>query len=149
MGVKQTRKQEFIVHWLQRAEYMQDQPSWFPDMPLPVLSPHKAWQHFLLFIWDVTLNHSNKSSICLGKQCHRSVVSDSMQPHGSSARFLCPWDSPGKNIGVGCHSLLQGIFPTPGIELRSPVSQVNSLLSELPGKHLHLLKLKKRCAIQN
>ena len=29
-----------------------------------------------------------------------------------SARLLCPWDSPGKNIGVGCHFLLQGIFPT-------------------------------------
>ena len=26
--------------------------------------------------------------------------------------LLCPWDSPGKNIGVGSHSLLQGIFPT-------------------------------------
>ena len=25
---------------------------------------------------------------------------------------LCPWDSPGKTTGVGCHSLLQGIFPT-------------------------------------
>ena len=25
---------------------------------------------------------------------------------------LCPWDSPGKNTGVGCHFLLQGIFPT-------------------------------------
>ena len=30
------------------------------------------------------------------------------------ARFLCPRDSPGKNTGVGCHSLLQGIFPTQG-----------------------------------
>ena len=27
-------------------------------------------------------------------------------------RFLCPWDSPGKNTGVGCHALLWGIFPT-------------------------------------
>ena len=26
------------------------------------------------------------------------------------ARLLCPWDFPGKNTGVGCHSLLQGIF---------------------------------------
>ena len=26
-----------------------------------------------------------------------------------------PWDSPGKNTGVGCHSLLQGIFPTQGL----------------------------------
>ena len=30
------------------------------------------------------------------------------------ARLLCPWDSPGKNTGVGCHALLQGIFPTQG-----------------------------------
>ena len=29
-------------------------------------------------------------------------------------RFLCPWHSPGKNTGVGSHSLLHGIFPTPG-----------------------------------
>ena len=27
---------------------------------------------------------------------------------------LCPWDSPGKNTGVGCHLLLEGIFPTQG-----------------------------------
>ena len=33
-----------------------------------------------------------------------SVVSDSLQPHGP-ARFLCPWNSPGKNTG---HFLLQG-----------------------------------------
>ena len=26
----------------------------------------------------------------------------------------CPWDFPGKNTGVGCHFLLQGIFPTQG-----------------------------------
>ena len=29
-------------------------------------------------------------------------------------RFLCPWDSPGKNIGVGFHALLQGIWLTQG-----------------------------------
>ena len=28
------------------------------------------------------------------------------------ARLFCPWDSPGKNTGVRCHFLLQGIFPT-------------------------------------
>ena len=33
---------------------------------------------------------------------------------------LCPWDSPGKNTGVGSHALLQGIFP--GIEPESLVS---------------------------
>ena len=30
------------------------------------------------------------------------------------ARLLCPWDSPGKNTGVDCHALLQGIFPIQG-----------------------------------
>ena len=29
-------------------------------------------------------------------------------------RLPSPWDSPGKNTGVGCHALLQGIFPTQG-----------------------------------
>ena len=27
---------------------------------------------------------------------------------------LCPWNSPGENTGVGCHTLLQGIIPTQG-----------------------------------
>ena len=31
--------------------------------------------------------------------------------------LLCPWDSPGKNTGVGCHALLQGIFLTQGSKL--------------------------------
>ena len=26
------------------------------------------------------------------------------------ARLLCPWDSPGKKTGMGCHAFLQGIF---------------------------------------
>ena len=36
-----------------------------------------------------------------------------MPPHGlQPARLLCPWDSPGKNTGVGFYFLFQGIFPT-------------------------------------
>ena len=49
--------------------------------------------------------------VCVCVSC--SVVSNSLQPHGlhppgSSVHE----DSPSKNTGVGCHSLLQGIFPT-------------------------------------
>ena len=33
-------------------------------------------------------------------------------------RLLCPWDFPGKNTRVGCHFLLQGIFPTQGLNPR-------------------------------
>ena len=48
--------------------------------------------------------------------CACSVVSDSLQPHGLlPTRLLCPWDCPGKHIGVGCHAILQGSFPTQGL----------------------------------
>ena len=40
-----------------------------------------------------------------------SVLSDSLRPHG----IYSPWNSPGQNTGVGCHALLQGIFPTQGL----------------------------------
>ena len=39
---------------------------------------------------------------------HCLILCDPREP----AKLLCPWDSPGKNTGVGCHALLQGIFPT-------------------------------------
>ena len=40
-----------------------------------------------------------------------------MQPYGlQPARLLYPWNSPGMNTGVGCHALLQGIFPTQGLK---------------------------------
>ena len=42
-----------------------------------------------------------------------SVVSASLQTQGlEPRRLLCSWNSPGKNIKVGSHSPLQGIFPT-------------------------------------
>ena len=42
-----------------------------------------------------------------------SVMSNSLQPYGlQPIRLLCPWNSPGKNPGVGCPFLLQGIFLT-------------------------------------
>ena len=38
-----------------------------------------------------------------------------LQPYGLlPTRLPCLWDSPGKNTGVGCYALLQGIFPTQG-----------------------------------
>ena len=36
-----------------------------------------------------------------------SGMSDSLQPHGLYCVTLCPWNSPGKNTTVGCHSVLQ------------------------------------------
>ena len=50
-----------------------------------------------------------------GSENH-SVLTDSLQPH----RLYRPWISPGQNTGVGSLSLLQGIFPTQGLNLGLP-----------------------------
>ena len=61
--------------------------------------------------------HISVSSDCVCVQdcVSCSVMSDSLRPHElQPARLLCPWNSPGKNTGVDCHSLLQRNFPTQG-----------------------------------
>ena len=53
------------------------------------------------------------------------------------SRLLCPWDSPGRNTGMGCHFLLQGIFMTQGSNphFLCPLHwQVGSLPLQPPGK---------------
>ena len=68
-----------------------------------------------------------------------SVVSDSVQPHRwQPTRLPRPWDSPGKNTGVGCHFLLQCMK----VESESEVSQSCLTLSDpmdcsLPGSSVH------------
>ena len=75
--------------------------------------------------------------------CHccqvASVMSDSVRPHGlQPTRLLRPWDSPGKNTGVGCHFLLQCMK----VESKSEVIQSYLTLSDpmdcsLPGFSIH------------
>ena len=65
-----------------------------------------------------------------------SVTSNSLRPHELwPTRLFCPWDFfffLGKNIGLGCHFLLQGIFLDTGIEPASPAFQADfSSLSHL------------------
>ena len=60
---------------------------------------------------------SGKESACQSmKTCENvscTVMSFSLRFHGlKPTKLQCPWNSPGRNTGVGSHSLLQGIFPT-------------------------------------
>ena len=65
----------------------------------------------LILIKHITFYNVDESVSC-------SVGSDSWQPHGlKPARLLCPLDYSGKNTGVGCQSLLEGIFLTQGLNL--------------------------------
>ena len=71
--------------------------------------------------------------------CCFSVVSNSVQPHRRQpTRLPCPWDSQGKNTGVGCHFLLQSIR----VKSESEVTQSCPTLSDPmdcspPGSSIH------------
>ena len=66
------------------------------------------------------------------------TAAQSLRPCGLwPTRLSCPWHSPGENTGVGCHALLQGIFPTQGSDpclLNLLHWQVGSLPPAPPGK---------------
>ena len=71
-----------------------------------------------------------------------SVVSDCLQLHGLQPdKLLCPWNSPVKNTGVGCCSLLQGIFLTQGSNLDLPhCRQILYCLSQCIRCYIHMLQ---------
>ena len=74
--------------------------------------------------------------------CVRSVLSTPLRPHGlQPARLLCPWDSPGKNTGVGCLSRGSSqprdqtcVTCIPGIKPVSPVLADEFFTTEPPAK---------------
>ena len=63
--------------------------------------------------WSLSITHLSVRYHVGQCTCACSAVSDSSWRHGP-IRLLCPWNFPGKNTGVGCHFLLQGIFPIQG-----------------------------------
>ena len=67
-------------------------------------------------------------------------MNDPVRPHRwQSTRAHRPWDSQSKNTGVGCHFLLQGLFPTQG--LNSDVRHCRQTLpSEPQGSPIHKLE---------
>ena len=89
--------------WSQGTEVMdcdvtwQQMRMWLVRFPLGNLN----WEKWMaLSTWSVLVSQSCST----------------LWPQGlKPARLLCPWDSPGKNTGVGCHCLFQGIFPTQGL----------------------------------
>ena len=58
------------------------------------------------------LQFSGAACVCVCALSRFSHVRFFETPWTIAPRLLCPWDSPGKKTGVGCHFLLQGIFPT-------------------------------------
>ena len=71
------------------------------------------------------------------------------RPHGlQPASPLCPWDSPGKNTGVGSPSFLKGIFLTQGSNPSLLHCQADSLpLSHLGSPQKHGIYFKNSCEV--
>ena len=95
-----------------------------PRFPCTLFLLH--WHFFSSYLWHLwvekigpynQLTEKEKTPTYLRNVLYlHSVMLDSLQPHGlEPVRLLCPWDSLGKNNGVDCHALLQGIFLTQGL----------------------------------
>ena len=89
------------------------------------LLPVAPGPHMAVFI---SYENTNRIGLESERESH-SVVPDSLRPRGPHG----PWNSPGQNPGLGSLSLLQGIFPNPGIKPRSHIFLADSLLAEPPG----------------
>ena len=134
--------QIFIVHLT--ACFSLTTPRSHPDVSLKSVKCHRGWSPLDRQLLVVLSNQTHfDSCICyyhdsVCRVLSRSVISDTLQPHGlQPTRLPCPWNFPGKFTGLGCHFLLQGIFPTQGLNPRLLYLlhwQMNSLPVEPPGK---------------
>ena len=77
----------------------------------PMLHNISLLAYFIMLLFKSTSVFLCCAVLCLVSQsCLTLLRPHRLQP----TRLLCAWDSPGKNTGVGCHALLQGIFPIQG-----------------------------------
>ena len=107
-----------------------------PVNPKPACSSEGSWNSY----WSIRVL-LNWGSVSAAQSC------PTLRPHGwGPARLLHPWDFPGKNSGVDCYSLLQGIFLTQGSNLGLPHCQQTLYCSEPLGKtELGELRPKSLC----
>ena len=110
-----------------RQEYWSELPFPLPgDLPDPGMEPESpaspVWSG-RFFTASATWEAPRVQFSSLQSLSHVQLFVTPME----STRLLCPWDSPGKKTGVDCHFLLQGMFPTQGLNLHL------LCLSALPG----------------
>ena len=90
---------------------------------------------YIIFNWDKrSENNFLAAAVAKALQSYLTLRPHRRQP----TRLLCPWDSPGKNTGVGCHFLLQCMK----VKSESEVAQLCPTLSDpmdcsLPGSSIH------------
>ena len=96
--------------------------------------------------WNLNLAHAHENQLinlllysCCCCYYGASVVSDSVRPHRQEpTRLPRPWDSPGKNTGVGCHFLLQCLKVKGESEVaQSCLTSSDPMDCSLPGSSIH------------
>ena len=94
----------------------------------------KPWKKILYYILNITRG-------CEHAKLLQSCPTRCDPMNCSPPAVLCPWDSPGKNTGMDCHALLQGIFPTHGSNRPGslvPLALASSSSLVLLGKALNI-----------
>ena len=94
-----------------------------------------TWRIEKTWIFYIYINMTIQCSCC----CEvASVVSDSMWPHRRQpARLFRPWDSPGKNTGVGCHFLLKYKNVKSESEVAQSCPTLSNTMNFSPGPSIH------------
>ena len=98
------------------------------------ISPTRNWTH-CPWQWELRVLTTGCGHACMLSPFSRVQLFLSLWTE--PARFLCPWNSLGKNTEVGCHALLQGIFLARGLNQRLLgllYWQTGSLPLAAPGK---------------
>ena len=121
----QTQARTWIIGTVRVSPLWAD-PELTKELLLPWAEPGVAGTHWLHSTGLQTVETPPVAPKCLMCVGH-SVEPDSLCPHGLQlARLPCPWDSLGKNTGVGSHSLLQRISPTQGWNPGLPALKADS-----------------------
>ena len=152
-------KSDILVHHFKDSQYHLLQPvlQW---PPLPLYFAGVAWQSLISggttghlvscfsFLWPLlqptqNLSTHNLNVLTVNTCCCccyvTSIMPDSVRPHRPQPiRLRSPWDSPGKDTGMGCHFLLQGMI----VKSESEVFQSCPTLHDpmdcsLPGSSVH------------
>ena len=104
-------EREYLGFW---ASVMSAEPSYLPRHTEGEITP--TWGSSSQKGKHIYNARSLTKWYCLSPLVAQSCLT--LWLHGlSPTRLLCAWNSPGKHIGVGCHSFLQGIFPTQVLNL--------------------------------
>ena len=125
------RSKRLLISWLQSPFAVILEPQKIKSDTVSTVSPSLSHE-----VMGPVVNYSEiESESEVAQSCPTLCDPMGLQP----TRLLSPQNFPGKSTGVGCHFLLPGDLPNPGIESRSPALQEDALLSEPPGKPLTIL----------